>query len=138
MYKATNLAIHRTGLPVENKERLVGGAYHISTKYTALYYRSVRITPFGEMWWRCLSYACYHFHFSWKDKYVSFHFVVLHLRSLSCKKLKEKYNDILTKMYLNKMYLQSVFWSKWANSLLSREKYFSQLGIDFPQQNIKV
>ena len=70
MYKATNLTIHCTGLPIENKERLVGGAYHISTKYTALYYRSIRITPFSEMWWCCLSHACYHFHFSWKDKYM--------------------------------------------------------------------
>lgn len=90
MYKATNLAIHRTGLPIENKERLVGGAYHISTKYAALYYRSIRITPFGEMWWCCLSHTCYHFHFSCKDRRISFCFVVLHLRSLLCKKFKEK------------------------------------------------
>lgn len=68
MYKATNLAIHRTGFPVKNKECLVGGAYHISTEYTTLYYRSVWVTPLGEVWWCCLSHASYHFHFACNER----------------------------------------------------------------------
>lgn len=99
MYKATNLAIHRTGLPVENKERLVGGAHHISTKYTALYYRSIRITPFGEMWWRRLSHARYHFHFSWKDR------CVLHLKRIIRQNLgNERTMKLKRRVYLNKMH----------------------------------
>ena len=62
MHEAADLAIDRPRLAVEDEERLVRRADHVTAEDAALDDRPVRVRPLRVRRWHCLAHACDHLH----------------------------------------------------------------------------